>query len=591
MPKVRTILLVDNDPQVVSLLESALRLKDYRVITHTDPMDALRYLKENIPDLILADVDRAQLDGFEFMQRVRETTRAAYAPFILMVTEWDDKRSSDGYFANVEAFLRKPFTVDELLNRVEGVFSRVDRARTARPNHDLEGRIDRFPFPDVVDILMRQQLSGQLVLSMKAEPVEGLVVFAAGDVVHATFGRLDGPAALLQLQLRENGAFAFTTEDELVVPQVSVVGSAVRILEKGYNLADDGMLRRIDVTNQTASRLFEALVMDIFPPATTSEMRAAVNLARSAATDSAPEEDIRTEEETDTQSQEAFSPGEESVQIDDSGRMMAPEEPSMEEMRISAEGFELEAEEAPETMSVYAPSSQLFPDDELMDSFSASALHSPDASAVDASEDGPEGPTKPELAGDPEEAEEPSLSSDSDEAMVTSSIVIPATPVGMWDETIQIDGMGISGRITALEDTEDPDQHEEYSESDESAVALVDSGPGPVERIFNTMREAIDADLLDAEVCDLQLSTVSGRPLVSTLLDRKRRDHVAEFSAQAIRFGLSSDLGLYAQLSAGELHLLVYMLPHRRLLTCLFEQPTEAAPFLGQVRDLLDFDE
>ena len=250
-----------------------------------------------------------------------------------------------------------------------------------------------------------------------------------------------------------------------------------------------------------------------------------------------------------------------------------------EEARISAEGFELEAEEAPETMSVYAPSSQLFPDDELMEAFDASSLHTPDLPADD------------DAGEQAVHEEEPSLSSDSADAMVTSSIVIPASPVGAWDETIQIDSLGVSGRLSTLEDSGDLDPHEEYSESDESAVALVDEGPGPVERVFNSLREAVDEGIFTAEINDLQISTVSGRSLVSTLLDRKRRDHVAEFSAQAIRFGLSSELGLYAQLSAGELHLLVYMLPHRRLLTCLFEQPTDAVPFLGEVRDLIDLED
>ena len=150
------------------------------------------------------------------------------------------------------------------------------------------------------------------------------------------------------------------------------------------------------------------------------------------------------------------------------------------------------------------------------------------------------------------------------------------------------DGEGAVQLGDRIEQT-DPSQDEALGSlpSDKRySVEIVEWGPGPVERIFTTLRE----HLLEGSaggVQEIQLSTRSGRPLASTVDDRRRRDRIASFTAQAINFAQRTEQGLYAELSAGDLHLAVVELPYRRLLTCLFAQPPDAEAFRREIRELL----
>ncbi|MDP7114335.1 MAG: response regulator, partial [Myxococcota bacterium] len=146
MPRQRTILLIDDDRQVLDLLEASLSLKDYRVVSHDDPAAALNYLKNTVPDLIICEVDLQRIDGFQLIHRIRESTRAAYSPFIFIGAEREPEKVARGLRMGAREFLRKPFTVDEMLVRVAKVFDAVANSRTAAPRFDLEGRLEMLPF-------------------------------------------------------------------------------------------------------------------------------------------------------------------------------------------------------------------------------------------------------------------------------------------------------------------------------------------------------------------------------------------------------------------------------------------------------------
>ena len=128
MSRTRTILLVDDDPNVLALLQASLRLKGYLVESYRDPADALAYLKIHVPDLLICDIALPHINGFDFIRRVQGTTRAAYTPFIFVGGDTNPETSARGLRMGAREYLRKPFTVDELLVRVEKVFQAVDSA-------------------------------------------------------------------------------------------------------------------------------------------------------------------------------------------------------------------------------------------------------------------------------------------------------------------------------------------------------------------------------------------------------------------------------------------------------------------------------
>ncbi len=516
MPRQRTILLIDDDRQVLDLLEASLSLKEYRVISHDDPGAALAYLKNHVPDLIICEVDLQRIDGFQLIHRIRESTRAAYSPFIFIGAEREPEKVARGLRMGAREFLRKPFTVDEMLVRVGKVFEAVAKSRTAAPRFDLEGRLEMLPFAPLLSTLGKQKASGRLTISFPVEPVEGVLVLVNGELNHAVFGRLVGREAVMQLLTREEGTFAFVSDPLQVAPAVTVEKPATVLLNEGFRFIDEGLIRRIDVTNKAACRTFERLLEEA--------------------------------------SGEHLTPGEEVIlltrRIDETSSMLVDlDDDSLDRQVVVDDPLGLVEEE-------------VFP--AASGGFESVVFEAEEGSVTDSTVLVPTGRL---MDGDGLPFGSDPFTGEAD-ALATSSIVIPAHRVEQTDPSLDeaVESLSADGR---------------YS------VEIVEWGPGPVERIFTTLKEhLLEGSSSGAQ--DIQLSTRSGRPLASTVDDRRRRDRIASFTAQAINFAQRTDQGLYAELSAGDLHLAVVELPYRRLLTCLFEQPPDAEAFRREVRELLE---
>src|SRR2546429_5296470 len=109
------VLIADDNPQGVELLEAYLSGSNYDVETAADGEETLRKVKEWRPDLILLDIMMPKISGFEVCKRVRADP-ATREIAVLMVTALDD--SADGERANeagTHDFLTKPINNTELL--------------------------------------------------------------------------------------------------------------------------------------------------------------------------------------------------------------------------------------------------------------------------------------------------------------------------------------------------------------------------------------------------------------------------------------------------------------------------------------------
>jgi two-component system phosphate regulon response regulator PhoB len=118
------ILVVDDDPVIVRLLEVNFRLDGFDVATAGRGEDALVIAKEAPPDVILLDVMMPGLDGYEVYRRLREIPELLDVPvFFLSARARDDDRSR-GMESGVVDYITKPFDPTELVvlvrRRLEG---------------------------------------------------------------------------------------------------------------------------------------------------------------------------------------------------------------------------------------------------------------------------------------------------------------------------------------------------------------------------------------------------------------------------------------------------------------------------------------
>ncbi|SRR5579875_716593 len=117
-----TVLVADDDPQLLRLVARNLELAGYYVITAMDGQEALDLLAATSPDLAILDIMMPRLDGFTVCRRAREFS---FVPILLLTARGQDHDKIRGFEAGADDYLTKPFSVGELLARVRAILRRT----------------------------------------------------------------------------------------------------------------------------------------------------------------------------------------------------------------------------------------------------------------------------------------------------------------------------------------------------------------------------------------------------------------------------------------------------------------------------------
>ena len=125
----RRILVVDDEDNLRTMLVAALKFEGYDVAAAPNGREGLRSVKESKPDLIVLDVMMPELDGFGMLKRLRETGDRTLVVFLSAKDTSAD--AVEGLGLGADDYLSKPFSLEELVARVEAVMRRVDSSPTA----------------------------------------------------------------------------------------------------------------------------------------------------------------------------------------------------------------------------------------------------------------------------------------------------------------------------------------------------------------------------------------------------------------------------------------------------------------------------
>ncbi len=116
------ILVVDDEPRYVRLMEANLVSAGYRVITAANGLEAVSVVDEEHPDLVLLDVMMPELDGIGACERIR---RFSNIPIIMVTARGDERDRVAGLDVGADDYIVKPYSVTELLARVRAVLRRA----------------------------------------------------------------------------------------------------------------------------------------------------------------------------------------------------------------------------------------------------------------------------------------------------------------------------------------------------------------------------------------------------------------------------------------------------------------------------------
>jgi adenylate cyclase len=235
------LLLVDDTPQNIRVLEAVLAPRGYELVSAASGEEALERVAHDRPDLVLLDVMMPGIDGYEVCRRIRADPESSFLP-VIIVTSLDGSEKKAGVEAGADDFITKPFNQAELLARVRSLLR-------VKEYHDTIERqaADLRELNEGLELRVREQVAeleqlGRLRRFLSPQIAE-VVVSADDDRMLESHRR---EVAVLFCDLRGYTAFAESVEPEelmRVLRQFHVgIGELVRRFEATVGfLAGDGL--------------------------------------------------------------------------------------------------------------------------------------------------------------------------------------------------------------------------------------------------------------------------------------------------------------------------------------------------------------
>lgn len=129
-PAMKKILIVDDEPDHVYIVEEQLRLSGYQTLSASDGQEGLRLAKEIQPALIILDLNLPKLSGLEVCRAIREDrdetfkrTPFSYTPIVMLTGNSGETDRIIGNVLGADDYLVKPFKSDVFLSKVKELFS------------------------------------------------------------------------------------------------------------------------------------------------------------------------------------------------------------------------------------------------------------------------------------------------------------------------------------------------------------------------------------------------------------------------------------------------------------------------------------
>jgi len=136
----RTILVIDDEPELVKLLDYNLTKAGYLVLSAKDGENGLNTARKHSPDAIILDVMMPGLDGWEVCKRLRTDPSTSALPILMLTAKAEEGDRVLGLELGADDYVTKPFGVRELLARVKALLRRSEIA-TASPEVVKAGKI------------------------------------------------------------------------------------------------------------------------------------------------------------------------------------------------------------------------------------------------------------------------------------------------------------------------------------------------------------------------------------------------------------------------------------------------------------------
>lgn len=236
----QNLLLVDADQRSLRVLEVSLRKAGYSVTTCADALTAIEMIGLSRPDMIISDTRLPDVDGFQLVERLRESEDSREIPFMFLSSDGSVESKVKGLELGVQDYLTKPIYIKEIITRVNLELQRRQRVGLERKSVETKTRFSgSLADMGLVDLLQTIDISRKSGVLHLTSPIgqRGAIYFDVGGLKHAELGKLRGEWALYRSLVWNEGNFELEFRP-------------VRLEEETISMSTQGLLmegmRRLD---------------------------------------------------------------------------------------------------------------------------------------------------------------------------------------------------------------------------------------------------------------------------------------------------------------------------------------------------------
>lgn len=118
----KNILVIEDNHAILDVITLILQSEAYKVTGLNKSADMLSNIRESEPHLVILDIMLPDADGRELLKQLRSDPTTAHIPVLLISARYTEENVEHGEF-KPNGFLAKPFDIDDLLDRIEGILS------------------------------------------------------------------------------------------------------------------------------------------------------------------------------------------------------------------------------------------------------------------------------------------------------------------------------------------------------------------------------------------------------------------------------------------------------------------------------------
>lgn len=143
----QTILVVDDEQDLLDLIEYNLQKEGFDVLKAEDGEEGIEMAREHSPNLVLLDIMMPKMDGLEVVERMRADEQLKHIPIIFLTARGDEKTEVEGLDKGGDDYITKPISTTKLISRIKAVLRRFEETEEMADKievHDIVIDRDRY---------------------------------------------------------------------------------------------------------------------------------------------------------------------------------------------------------------------------------------------------------------------------------------------------------------------------------------------------------------------------------------------------------------------------------------------------------------